>query len=239
MMPANGQIFPNHFAADARLTCAVWVDFYHCFASLLSFAFQCQKEVPPSGIVNLFAQNTFGQSENVQLLDCNHVVSFYQIARNFVVKVKALILDLCMSLLQYRNRFASAIATFFPTRCFSLNLSELLLRRFKILEVINLRTVAQSHERFNASVHANGLTCFWQRFNGCFNYENDKPFSALSFDCASLNFTDYFLREFQFDRSNFGQHQSVFVEAETALRIAKRVISICAFETRETSLTFF
>lgn len=98
MVMPNGQVFLDARAADAGLTCAVWINFFQLSTSVFSFVFEFLEKRTPSGIVYLFRENAFRHSENVKFFNRYQVVFFDQMRRNFVSKITSLILNLLMNI---------------------------------------------------------------------------------------------------------------------------------------------
>lgn len=58
---------------------------------------------------NLFRQNAFRHSENVKFLNRYQVVFFDEMRRNFVSKIRSLILDFAVNFSQLKNCFSSRL----------------------------------------------------------------------------------------------------------------------------------
>lgn len=235
MVNTNRQIFFNSFAAGGTvLTCEVRLDFYQHLISVFSFIFQLLKESRPRYIVNLFAQNSFTQSDDVQIFNRYQIVLFDQHCRNLVLKIVSLVLNLSVNFSQMIDCFSPLIRAFFAARNFSLRSAKFLLSRFVVFEIVYLCAVRQSYKRFNSSVQTDSQVCFRQRLNFVFNCEYDKPTRNFTFNCASFNFAFNRAGQSKANRSDFREHQPISDEFESALRKTKTVESFGGFESWKT-----
>ena len=232
----NGQGFLDRRAANTSLRCAKWIYFYNHLTSVFSFRFQFLEEVAPSRIVDLFRENTFGQTRNVEFLNRCQVIFFDQTGRSFVSKIVSLIFDFLVNPAKFRRGFSFLMTASPAPRNFSPGNSQLFLSSFKVFEIVNLSAVAQSHQRFNSHINADLFSCFRQRLFFIFNREDGKPTRNFTLDCASFNFPDHAPRKADFDLSDFGQKQVVAVNPKTSISLWKgeRIVSVSTFETWKT-----
>lgn len=182
MMPTDGEFLFNLRATGASLAGVSWIDFYQLSSGARSLVRQHEQKRTPRHIVNLFREKTFAQSDDVQLLNHDHVIFAYQCGRELVLKILSLIENLLVDRSKGGNRLSSAMRSLLSSRYPTLSNTKFLLCGLVVTPVIDLRTVAKSGEGFDADINADLLA--GRRKRPCGNViarEDGEPFRTFPF----------------------------------------------------------
>lgn len=157
------QIFRNVRATAAtQLSCACGVDLDQLATSVRSFVLQLGDEGRPSRVTHRLGEHSARKTFDVQIFDGGNSEGVNQPPTNFVVKIGALIADVCVRLLQQKHSLPAAVRTSLTTRYLVLGASQAALRFSVVAWVRNLCAVRQSSERRQSNVNANNFRTFRQ-----------------------------------------------------------------------------
>jgi hypothetical protein len=238
LMPTLAQSLWCACSADACLTRAAWSNLRVQASSILSFVRYHLQELRPSGVIDGLRQHPACESFNIQVFYGNHAVVIYQPSRNLVVKVRALIADVCVRPLEQLHGFTSAVRTFLTTGYSALCVPQLNLRFSVPAWVINHHSVTQGSKREQANIHADSLGAWRQWFRFALYREASKPTSGFTLDSERLNLTFNQAMQFYLDLADFRERQLRALNRKAKLWVGERIITRMGAEARKASFSF-
>ncbi len=162
-MPALAQRLRCVRSTETGLRCAARINLHQLPTSVLSFVGQRFDESSPSGIIDTFGKHATCQSFNIQILDRDQTKHQHQPGCQLVMKVRALVSDVSVRSLQFTYSLAPTVAAALATCHLALRSAQLGLCMPKVTRVFNLCAVRQGSELFEANVHANACSRWWQQ----------------------------------------------------------------------------
>lgn len=147
-MPTDGESFLFPMSAKARLTCVIRIYFYQSSISICNFIFDFLKKGTPTNVVNLLGKYASGHTFDIQIFANDCLKLSNQMRDEFMLKIVALIFNMRVNFLHLLDRFSPTVRKLLSAGNFSLRFAKLFFGRFKILPIINLRSVRQGNARF-------------------------------------------------------------------------------------------
>lgn len=197
------QSFRNMRATAATfLSRAAWIHSNEVASGACCLVRNHIQELSPSGITDGLGEHTLCQAQNIQIFDGYVAVVVDQPARNLVMKIAALILDVRVRLLQKLYGLAAAVRAFLSSRHFALRPAKSLLSLAVVARILYFRTVAQNCEVRQTNVHAHRHRAFGQQLRFTFDAEAGVPTSGFALDCQGLNRAFNWAVQFHLNESN-------------------------------------
>ena len=242
-VPTIPQFLGNLSAAQAGLGRASRVYLNKLTTGALSLVRKHVKETSPANIMYRLGQHTAGHTFDIQVFYGNKTVAINNTARNFVVKVTPLILDVSVLTLQQLNSLASTIRLFVsPTGKTALRNSQLSLCLFVEPWIVNLRSIVQSRKRTKANVDSYSFRRCWQRRGIAIDGEYHKPATSLALDRNCLDLALNGTMQFDFDLA-YALNVNEFVNQLASITVGRkseRIVPLIRFEPwKSWFLTFF
>jgi hypothetical protein len=174
-VPAISQPFGDGSSAGAFLRRAGGIDLDAYPRSLYRFREQDRQELAPADIMHRFGHHAAGQSFGVQVFDGDQAVAVDQHARDLVMKIPALVLDMRMYPLQGLDRLAVAMTPTLPASDLPLGTSELGLCRLEVARILDPRPVGECGERLQPNIEAHRFRALRQGNRVRLSAEADIP----------------------------------------------------------------
>ena len=136
----------------------------------------------PGGIVDCLGEHATSQAFDVELFDGDQPVAVDQYAGNFVMKIPALVADMCVDPLQGLKGFAPPMTATLPPGHPALRASELRLRGLKVAGVLDARAIGERGERLQPDIEADRVGALRQRQRVHLHAETHKLPSGLTLE---------------------------------------------------------
>lgn len=163
LVPSLAQCLWDSCAAQTGLRSAARVNLHQLAPSFCRFVLKLCDEGRPSGIVNRFGKHPARQSFDIQIFNRNDAVMIDECAAELVVKVRALVPDVRMCLLQQQDSFPASVTASLATRHLALRSPEFSLCRAVVARVVNFRSVRERDEGRQSDIKADSFSRLRQR----------------------------------------------------------------------------
>jgi hypothetical protein len=218
------------------LTCAARVNFYQLSTSLFRFVRKFCDEGRPSGIRYRLRQHPASKTFDVQIFYSYQTVLINESARQFMMKVCALVSNVNVNTREKLHGLMTAMRAFLSPRYLAACAPQLRLRFSVVVRIFNLRSVTQSGKRGESYIYADTFRAWLQRRGFAFNAKANVPSPTLTLDRNRLYLS--FDGAMQFDLNKSDALQPEFARVKQAasvaiFRICKAVVSLERFKARE------
>lgn len=195
-------------ASGAYLRGSIGVDPDKPTTSLFHFVDEFGKERTPSRIANRTGEHTSGKGLDIQILNSHKPKSVSNLSAEFMLKVRPLVVNVGMSLLEKPDCLPSVVAALLPSGDFPLASSELGKSYLKIAGVILPFPIGQGNEGIKPHIYADNIRRGHRAFSIRHNTETGIPLAHFPFQSECFNLSKDKAVHLQFDNTDTMNFQS-------------------------------
>lgn len=241
VMPTITQRFADFCPAETFLRRTRCVDFSIHSPSVQSFVRGFAEKSAPSCVINGLGKHPARQSFDIQVFNKNATVVVHDESADLMMKVVALILDLCVNLLDGLLCFLARITTALLSRQHLLSVGKSFFRLPEVARVFNLSAIGQDGERGQANINAHGISQNGKRLGLDFAGKANVILSGFAQNGNSLDRAFNGTMKFDLDLTSALNAKLAVVQQSASVAIARKgdaVVSIARFEARESGFAF-